>query len=190
MNTIKKNLIMLTLATTLFCCTNIQQKKELKTKPDTVETIHDTIIKIVLLKQIENQIVVTNEMAANTLHKHFKSKGLLIQSEIDSNLNLPRLPENTGKNVIEFVGVNWFSNEIGVIYYYNAPVGAVGHCVQPHNAIISNSENGLTISNEEFIPTNFSIDSVKIIDNKHIIYAIDYDCYNKVVLKKYRIEIK
>jgi hypothetical protein len=129
-------------------------------------------------------------MAANALHNYFKAKGFLIQSEINENLNLPRLSQNKGKNVIEFVGVNWFSNELGVIYYYNAPVGAVGHCVQPHNAIISNSEKGLTISNEEFLPTNFCIDSVKIIDKKHIIYANDYDCFNNVVVKKYRIVIK
>lgn len=189
-NPLEKPLLILLLAAILFCCTKKQPQTKLNTQSEAFENFRDTIVKITPLKLFENKIVVTNEIAANTLHNHFKSKGFLIQSDIDENLNIPRLPQNKGKNVIEFVGVNWFNNDLGVIYYYNAPVGSVGHCVQPHNAIISNSEIGLTISNEEFIPVNFSIDSTKTIDNKYIIYAIDYDCYDKVVLEKYRIEIE
>ena len=189
----KNTLILLVLAITLFSCKKTEPEIN---KPKTVniktvkDTFLDTIVNIFNIEMTENQNFITNKMATETLNNYFKSKGFLIQSEINKDLNIPRLPKNKGKNVIEFLELFLFNKQLGIITYFNAPAGAVGHCVQPHLAVISYSNNGLLISNEEFLPPNFSIDSVKIIDNKPVIYSRDYDCYNNKFLKKYRIELK
>ncbi len=181
----KKSLIIFGFAMLVFSC----KKTEPKTV-DTLKTIKDTIVSIVTIHQIENQNLITNEIAVSTLNNYFKSKGFLIQSEIDQDLNIQRLPKNKGKQVIDFVEVKWFTNQLGLISYFNLKPGEVGHCVQPHYALLSNAENGFAISNEEFLPTNFIIDSLKTIEGKRIIYANNYDCHTHKVLKKYKIEIK
>jgi hypothetical protein len=181
----KNIVIIVVLATTFFSCKKTESKIIEKTSG-----FQDTIVEVDFEKIIENQNFLSTDVAIKTLNKYFKSKGFLIQSEIDKDLNIPRLHENKGKNVIGFSEVFMFTNHFGIISYYNAKPGAIGNCVQPHLALISNSNKGLLISNEEFLPPNFIIDSVKTIDNKPIIYSRDYDCYNHEFLKKYRIELK
>jgi hypothetical protein len=189
----KNTVLILALAATLFSCKKAEPKfvapKTVNVKT-TIDTIQDTIVRIVPLKLVEKQNGITNEIATKTLNDYFKSKGFLIQSEIENDLNLARLPKNKGKNVIGFIDLNLFTNQFGVITYFNAPVGAVGHCVNSEIALISSSDKGFLITNEGFLSSNFTIDSVKIIDNKPIIYSRDYDCYNHEFLKNYRVELK
>jgi len=189
----KNPLFILAFATIMFSCKKTEPKfvepKKVNIKT-TIDTIQDTIVNIVPVKPVEKQGVITNEIAAKTLNTYFKSKEFLIQSEIDKDLNILRLRKNKGKKVIEFSELFLFNNQLGIITYWNAEPNAIGHCVQPHLALISNSNQGLMISNEEFLPPNFIIDSTKIVDNKPIIYSRDYDCYNNESLKKYRIKLK
>jgi hypothetical protein len=77
-----------------------------------------------------------------------------------------------------------------IISFWLKPPWACGHCWQPHKAIISDTDTGYKISNEEFIPTNFAIDSVINENNKIVIYGYDYDCGNHKVLNKLRIKIE
>jgi hypothetical protein len=183
----KKIILFLAIATLVSC-----KKETVATqiiKPET-PIYKDTILNLKIDANLDNKTILTDTIARQTLNKYFKSKGFMLQSEVDEDLNISRLPQNKNKNVIAFLELKSFNNQIGILSYFNAAQGAVGHCVQPHCAIISNSENGIAISNEDFLPTNFKIDSIKIIDNKHIIYSNDYDCYNNKSLKKYRIELK
>lgn len=182
----KNTLILLILAITLFSC----KKTETKIETKTVETILDTVVKIEPLNPIENKDSISTETATKTLYAHFKSKGFLTQDEIEKTPNIRWLPQNKGKNVIEFSELFLFNNQLGIITYYNAAIGATGHCVQPHNAIISNSGDGFAISNEDFLPTNFGIDSVATHAKKTIIYAIDYNCIQHKIINKYKIELK
>lgn len=181
----KNIVIIVAFATTLFSCKKTESKIIEKTS-----SFQDTIVEVDFKEIIENQNVLSTDVAIKTLNKYFKSKGFLIQSEIDKDLNIPRLHENEGKNVIEFSEVFLFTNHFGIISYYNAKPGAIGHCVQPHLAIISNTENGFLISNEEFLPPNFIIDSLKTENKKPVIYSRDYNCYNSIFLKNYRIKLK
>lgn len=190
----KNTLLILALAITLFSCkkneTKSETKNETKTESKIVETIQDTVVNIKPVKPVANQDSISTEVATQTLYTHFKSKGFLTQDEIEKKPSIRWLPKNEDKNVIEFSELFLFNNQLGIITYYNAEIGANGHCVQPHLALISNSVSGLAISNEEFLPPNFTIDSLKIVDNKPIIYSRDYNCYNHEFLKKYRIELK
>jgi hypothetical protein len=182
----KNTLLILALAITLFSC----KKNEIKTETKIIETFQDTIVNIELVNPVVSQDSISTEKATQTLYAHFKSKGFLIQDEIEKDLNLARLPENKGKNVIGFSELFLFNNQLGIVTYYNAEPGAIGHCIQPHLALISNTVSGLVVSNEEFLPPNFTIDSLKIENNKPIIYSRDYNCYTKEFLKKYKIQLK
>jgi len=182
----KNTILLLALAITLFSC----KKTEIKTGSKIVEIFQDTIVNIKPINPVENQGTISTEKATQTLYAHFKSKGFLIQADVKKDLNLARLPENKDKNAIEFSELFLFNNQLGVITYWNAKPGAIGHCVQPHLALISNTVSGLAISNEEFLPPNFTIDSVKIENSKPIIYSRDYNCYTKEFLKKYKIQLK
>lgn len=190
----KNTLLILALATTLFSCKKTEIKTETKivtkTESKIVETFQDTIVNIKPVKPVENQDSISTEKAIQTLYAHFKSKGFLTQDEIENKPSIRWLPKNEGKNVIEFSELFLFNNQRGIVTYYNAEPGAIGHCIQPHLALISNTVNGLIVSNEEFLPPNFIIDSTKMVDNKPIIYTRDYDCYNNEFLKKYRIKLK
>lgn len=189
----KNTLILIALSITLFSCRKTEPElNKLKTVniKASKDTFLDTVVNIHEVKLIENQNFITEKSAIKTLNNYFKLNGFLIQSEINKDLNIPRLPKNKGKNVIEFSELFLFNKKLGIITYFNAPAGAVGHCVQPHLAIISNTENGFSISNEEFLSPNFIIDSTKIIDNKPVIYSRDYNCYSHEFLKNYRIELK
>jgi hypothetical protein len=190
----KITLLIVALSITLFSCKKNEPKIETKTvtKIETkiVETIQDTVVNIKAINPVENQDSISTEKATKTLYAHFKSKGFLTQDEIENKPSIRWLPKNKGKNVIGFSELYLFNNQLGIVTYWNAEPGAIGHCVQPHLALISNSVNGLAISNEEFLSSNFSIDSLKTENNKPIIYSRDYNCYTKEFLKKYKIQLK
>lgn len=190
----KNTLLLLALVITLFSCKKnepkIESKTVTKTESEIVESIQDTIVNIDPVNSVANQDSISTEKATQTLYAHFKSKGFLTQVEIENKPSIRWLPKNKGKNAIEFSELFLFNNQLGVITYWNAEPGAIGHCVQPHLALISNSVNGLAISNEEFLTPNFAIDSLKMEDNKPIIYSRDYNCYTKEFLKKYKIQLK
>lgn len=190
----KNTLLILAVAITLFSCkkneSKIETKTVTKTESKVVETIQDTVVTIERVNTIENKDAISTEMATQTLYAHFKSKGFLTQAEIEEKPSIRWLPKNKGKKAIEFSELFLFNNQLGIVTYWNAEPGAIGHCVQPHLALISNSVNGLAISNEEFLTPNFTIDSLKMEDNKPIIYSRDYNCYTKEFLKKYKVQLK
>ncbi|MDI9312935.1 MAG: hypothetical protein QM535_22180 [Limnohabitans sp.] len=76
---------------------------------------------------------------------------------------------------------------IAIIAYWLAPAYLNGHCVQPKRAIISRFEKELKITNEEFIPERFLIDSI---DKNSVIFISDYECANDTILKKYRLKFE
>lgn len=190
----KNALLILALVISLFSCKKdepkIEPKAVTKTESKIVETIQDTVVHIKAVHPVTNQDSISTEKATQTLYAHFKSKGFLTQDEIEKKPGIRWLPKNKGKKVIEFSELFLFNSQLGVITYWNAEPGAIGNCVQPHLALISNTEKGLAISNEEFLSPNFAIDSLKMEDNKPIIYSRDYNCYTKEFLKKYKIQLK
>ncbi len=190
----KNTLLILALAITLFSCKKNEPKIETKTvskiESKIVEKFQDTVVNIKAINPVENQDSISTEKATQTLYAHFKSKGFLTQDEIEKKPSIRWHPKNKGKKAIEFSELFLFNNQLGVITYWNAEPGAIGHCVQPHLALISNSASGLEVSNEEFLSPNFTIDSLKIENSKPIIYSRDYNCYTKEFLKKYKIQLK
>lgn len=131
--------------------------------------------------------------AKKILYTYFESKGYYTSD------NLPVMGKLTesynDKLSVDFdtifaTELNGNANLDAVITYWLTPPYASGHCWQPHKAIILDTDKGYTITNEEFIPDNFAIDSVVSKDNSVAIYGYDYDCGNHKVLRNYRVKIK
>jgi hypothetical protein len=73
-----------------------------------------------------------------------------------------------------------------IISYWLGSIDLNGHCFQPQKAIIRHTRNGYKITDENFIPTNFPIDST-VVSN---IYGYDYDCGGKGIVRHFNIALK
>lgn len=179
----KKAILFLLIATLISC------KKETVvtnvTKPE-MSICKDSILNLKIESNLGNKTILTNEIAEKTLNKYFKNKGFMLQSEVDEDVNIPRLPENKNKNVIEFDSLLLIDNHSGIVSYWNAKPNAVGHCVQPHHSIIVATEQDFKITNEDFLPETYVLDSVK----NNVIFGYSYNCAADKIIKKYTFTIK
>lgn len=118
----------------------------------------------------------TEVLAQKILFKHFENKGYY------SDANLPDKLEEDDETIIvsydtlQILNLNKNEFPDGIISYWLVPHGANGSGFKPHFAIISDIEEGYEISNEEFIPTGFFIDSIKNRSNQNILFGKDYCC--------------
>ena len=135
----------------------------------------------------------TSVNAKKILYSYFKLKGYYTAD------NLPDMGKLTDSDndklsvdydTIFTVDLNGNKNIDAIITYWLTPPYASGHCWQPHKAIVIDNDKGYNITNEEFIPDNFAIDSVVTKDHSVIIYGYDYDCGNHKVLRNLRVKIK
>lgn len=122
--------------------------------------------------------------AENTLYEYFKRKNILPQLFVKGDMS-----ENEEQLFVDFDTIYRFpsNKSLAIITYWLAPAYLNGHCVQSKRAIISHSDKKLIVTNEEFIPERFLIDSI---NKSSIIFISDYDCSNNKVTKKYRLKIK
>lgn len=122
------------------------------------ELIIDTIISLSeKFNHIKFNQAFSEKEAENTLYKYFAKKGILPQSSVKGYMS-----EREEQLFVDFDTIYRFPsiNSPAIITYWLAPAYLNGHCVQPKRAIISRSEKNLIITNEEFIPERFLIDSI------------------------------
>lgn len=184
----KNSIVIVAIVIVFFSC-----KKEEITKKVTEKSskFRDSILTILPKNKNKLQQTLSEDLAIKTVNNYFKNNGYLIHSEIEGHSEVLELPENKDKKIISFIAMFPFNNnKSAVITYYNCLPFQSGHCIQPHNAIISNSEKGFTISNEDFLPTNIAIDSLVTVNKKTVIYAVDYNCELHKVRNNYKIELK
>ena len=181
---IMKNLILILAIATLVSC----KKETVATqvaKPET-SIYKDTILNLKIDSNISNETILTDTIARQTLNQYFKNKGFMLQSEVDADLNIPRLSQNKDKNVIAFDTLLVINNHSGIVSYWNAKPNTVGHCVQPHHAIIVADTKNFKITNEDFLPETFALDSIK---NK-VIFGYSYNCVADKIIRKYKFNLK
>lgn len=179
-----KNLFLFLAIATLISC----KKETVATQVSKPETsvYKDTILNLKIDSNISNKTILTDTIAQQTLNAYFKNKGFMLQSEVDEDLNIPRLPQNKDKNVIAFDTLLVINNHSGIVTYWNAKPNAVGHCVQPHHAMIVADNDNFKITNEDFLPETYVLDSIK---NK-IIFGYSYNCVADKIIKKYKFNLK
>lgn len=133
----------------------------------------------------------TQELAEEVLYQHYVGKGYLRSDKIPT-LTVENDADKLAVsfNKIYLVDLNNNESMDAVISFWLAPPGASGHCWQPHKAVISDTDQGYKITNEEFIPPNFVIDSLTKENNENIILGYDYACRGRQVLKHLKLTLK
>ncbi len=195
-----KNYIILMTVFLLTSCDNKTANKQGDTsviqnlpEANSIPTIDTTIILTKIVKSNFNGNNLSDSIAKKILYTYFKNKGYYNSD------NLPDLDKLTDAdnnklsvsfNEIFITELNGNKNDDAIISYWLTPPHANGHCWQPHKAIILDTDKGYTITNEDFIPDNFAIDSVLNKEGQVTIYGYDYDCGNHKVLKYIRARIK
>ena len=118
------------------------------------------------------------------LYDHFRNKDVLPRKEL-----LIRSTIYTGEENVDYDTVYKIQSKelsVLVISYWQGPTDLNGHCFQPKKAIIQKTKNGIKITNEEFIPTSFAIDSTK----SNFIYGHEFECVGRGNLRQFRIELR
>lgn len=181
-------LFLLTLITIVSC------KRTESNTQNTPEVIYsDTVINLSKFSYQNDLDNLDSIKAKKVLYDYFKSKRYLIEDELDFELYEPESPKNYGKKAIDYIGISKFkfkNKPIAIIRYYNCEPFINGSCVEPHYAIILNAQSGYKISNEEFLSPHFRIDSIKNINDNSLIFGYNFECANKKILKRYRVELK
>jgi hypothetical protein len=162
-----------------------------KVANDTLSTFDTTIVLSNIITSEYSGINLTDTLAKRVLYNYFKKKGYY------SSENLPdiaQLTENDNKLSVDYTSIfiadfNNNTKNDAVITYWLTPPYANGHCWQPHKAVMVDTDNGYKITNEEFMPTNFAIDSIKKVNDQLTIFGYDYDCSNQKSLRKLRIKL-
>lgn len=133
----------------------------------------------------------SGNLAKQVLYSFFKKKGDFISGKVPSTI----LAADSNKLEVEydtiyFADINKNKFRDAVISYWLTPPHASGHCWQPHKAIIIDTDSGYKITNEEFIPTNYSIDSIQSNQGSTKLFGYDYDCGNKKIIRQLRLTLK
>jgi len=143
---------------------------------------------IIILSDTKNADISNKAMseqeAEMILYKYFKQKGVGNRNEFKGSLL-----NSQGRRYVEYdtiypIHTDKFSGNI--ILYWIGSADLNGQCFQPSKAIILNARGGSKMTNEAFIPANFSIDSVV----ESTIYGYDYDCGGKGILRYLKVTLQ
>lgn len=159
---------------------------------NSLSTLDTTIFLSSISNSKYNGIDLNDSIAKNVLYNYFMKKGLLTSDNLP---NIAKLTKKDKANLsVEFTSIfkmNLNNNKYtdAVITYWLTPPYANGHCWQPHKAIITDTDTGYQITNEEFIPDNYAVDSISTVKEQIIILGYDYDCANKKTLKNLKVRL-
>jgi len=166
-------------------------------KEDTVDRsklpiLDTTIVLSHIVPSVYQGANLTNSLAKNIVYNYYKKKGYFVMEEMPYVMN-PR-KDNSGKLVVDYdkmFVVNFNNDKLAdaVVSFSLLPLGGSGECYLPHKAIIMDTDNGYELTNEDFIPENFMIDSIGEINGRHVIFGYDYDCANHQALRRLRITL-
>ena len=173
---------------------NLKNISDRNREVDTIRlsTFDTTIVLSGIVHSTTSGVELNDSIATTVLYNHFKRQGYFTADSLPNASKL--LKKNKGKLSVEFdkiykINLNNNRYSDAVITYWLTPISANGHCWQPHKAIILDTDNGYQITNEQFIPDNYAIDSVSTALGKTIIYGYDYDCAHNKTLKNIKVHL-
>lgn len=170
----------------LTLCSYGNSKDKFSRSQNTESIYKDSIVR--LSNRILRNSNINPKKAKQILNSHFKSKGVLIQSELDFGTFDPDLPKNADKKAIEYIKIYPLHlirkrAKVAIISYYECGPFENGHCVEPHYAIFANTSQGLKIVNKDFLPHNFVIERIKGCS----VFGYYYECANLIELQHYKV---
>ena len=169
-------------------------KEIIEVEKDTLP-LFDTTIFIKSEKQkVISPKFVTRQMVINDLYAYFKKQGRYIERNVPLDLNEDENPTciRADTTMIYLADLNNDNQLDAIVEYYDFVCYGSSHCNQPYKTIMIN-KNGKFVFQKEylyFIPTSYSIDSIKTIKEEVIIYGYDYFCYDHKVTGYLKIHLK
>jgi hypothetical protein len=160
---------------------------------DGIPTIDTSVILTGISKSSYRGQNLTDSLARQILYRYFERKGYYTDErkpkpeELKESDNYKLCAYYEG---VFFVDLNGNKKTDAIVLYWLTPPYSNGHCVQPHKAIIVDTDKGYKVTNEEFLPAKFSIDSVISSEQNLTIHCADYECGNQVELKRFRLRIR
>jgi hypothetical protein len=127
---------------------------------------------------------INDREAENLLYEYFLKKGIISRKELQIRSTIKMDKQTVDYDTIYKIQSARLSGAI--ISYWLGPVDLNGHCFQQSKAIILNTKKGYRFKYAGFIPTNFTIDSVKGTN----IYGYEYECGGKGVLRQFRVTLR
>lgn len=135
----------------------------------------------------------TDSLAKKILYDYANKKGYYNSD------NLPDLYSLSDKDrdklsiaydTIYFTDLNNNKSPDAVITYWLTAPYESGHCLLPHKAILVDTDNGYKVINEEFVPSNYIIDSIQSKEGRVVLFGYDYECANDKILRRLRLKLK
>jgi hypothetical protein len=143
----------------------------------------DTSITLTAANKSRN-VNITNGDAKRFLYKHFESKGVRSRADFNAGSGLQQEKMCVEYDTIYNVTSPRFTGAI--ISYWLGVCDLNGHCFQPSKAIIYKTLKGYKLSDENFIPTNFIIDSAA----NSFVYGYDYECGRRGIVRQCKIRLR
>ncbi|MDF2455123.1 MAG: hypothetical protein K0R51_1116 [Cytophagaceae bacterium] len=154
----------------------------------------------ILLKDLKTSTYsgrsLTGDYAKKILYAHFVKKGcytadnLPDMSDMDKLSEADQMKRSVHYDTIFTADLNHSKSMDAVITYWLTPLYANGNNWRPHKAILIDTEKGYKITNEEFIPDYYIIDSVITQNREVIIYGYEFDRGTRKASRNFRITIK
>lgn len=145
----------------------------------------------------ENKMVLTNETAHAILLDYFKNKRdyypeeiMTLDSLMAHDFDDDHMPMCIGFDTLYKTKLNNDDVLDGIVSYWDMPCGASGTCYLPQKAIIVSISDKYYITNTDFIPNNYSIDSIRQDKAFTYIYGNEFDCANHTIIRSYKARIK
>lgn len=132
-----------------------------------------------------SMVLLTEKEAKKVLYKYFKNKGVLSHDELKGDLSEVEGTLCVDYDTLYKLNSNQFS--VAIITYWFDVAYTSGHCFQPSRALITYTKKGYQISNENFIPEKFKIDSV---GTNGSFYGYDFECANNKIIRHFKITLK
>lgn len=133
--------------------------------------------------------IMTDEMVKKVLFKYYKKQGFISDIERDTS-NFIQNTNCVSFNNAYFADLNNDNYTDAILTYWLMGCTSSGHCFQPTKAILLNNNGKLKIQDIDFIPENYAIDSIKLVNDFVKIYGYDYDCRNHQVIRNFEITLQ
>jgi hypothetical protein len=153
--------------------------------PNVIPTLDTTITLVDIAKSSGIKDTLTEEEAKKCLYKYFKKQGIVPQSELEGDAY-----KRESITCIEYDTIYKLNLKpeipAAVISYWLVPAHGGGHCFQPRRSIISREATAYQISNLDFIPAGFLIDSIR---NDATLFISGFNCSKNEVERTIKLKL-
>lgn len=132
----------------------------------------------------------TQAIARETVYRHFKAQGYFVEGQLPEHLT----DEDFLKLVVSYdttwlVPLNGNANPDGVVSYWLMLPYSSGRCWLQDRALIVDGGQGYRIVHENFLPREFVVQRVEVVNGRPMVVGMDRDCDENVTRRMFRMRL-